>query len=866
MQQSTLPKSPLLIATIQLGLLVSGIYYTFIGGQTAQGIYDHNWRLITLWLTTGVIGSWLLWQFLSSHNMPRTPLDFPLLFLLIAWILATIFSVNPVYSQETLVFFVTYLFFFYIAADLGRWSWFTELVFNAIIGVSGLVWTLALLQLSWWYQDQVTIPRLLQNSHEPFLSLPRLSVLGNPNTMASYVALVLPIAIYKMTVVHKGMTRILLGLWIVMLSGVILLTQSRGGVLGLVVAVSFYVLVWVFQKTGIFAAGLADTNTVSPGPKVRKRIWLLGSVVIGLIGLFTWLLLGFRTLDQAVNVRQQVMAGAFKTLLKHPLFGAGPGTLGEELIRHQKPLDMIWADAHNLFLTVITETGLVGAVGLLWLGVTGLKIVWSTLRQTDRSQWNMASMACLAALLGFITHNMVDSLFKFPLIMFLVAILAGFWLSPHLSFGPDTSSSVSKFWRYPVIIVAAGVVIANTVIGIRGIENIKAYNQAVQAANQGDWPATLNFLKSSHQLAPTVPFYQRQLGLVAGYLSEQRPTYRQEAISHYKAALKGLDQLAIDHANLGCLLWANGQRAEALQEMTLARDLEPGHLLYHLNLGHYLELEGKHETAWLEYAQVLAAQPDYLQSSYWHQTEQRAEALPEIVQGAIQRLSDDEEEVSLSSLIQLHLYRNDWQAAWQVYDEYKNTVDPVRSHLEKGRILLAMERLDEAQLEFEAAIQTDPQASEAYLHLSKIALAQNNEVEAEQYVGAALFLGQNPATLYQGALVAQATGNEIEAIQHYEDAFAQLTVAFDINLSRYATEVARRRPLPVSYLPCLIRIYPTQLLVDITQAEGNLLEKQGNYLRASQVYRRLLSYEPTIDPIAAKLARLCDDHSGICDN
>ena len=220
MKEIVAPRSRLLIVAIQLGLLVLAIFYTFIGGQPAQGIYDHRWRLNTLWLTALLIGGWLLWRLLGRHKIPRTPLDFPILFLLVAWILSTIFSVNPVYSRETLFFFITYLFFFYIAVDVGRWPWFTELVFNAVIGGVGLVWTLALWQLTRWYHDQAVLPLFLPHT-QLISALPRLSVLGNPNTLASYLALVLPIVFYKISVVRKPITRMLLALWLVMLLGAI---------------------------------------------------------------------------------------------------------------------------------------------------------------------------------------------------------------------------------------------------------------------------------------------------------------------------------------------------------------------------------------------------------------------------------------------------------------------------------------------------------------------------------------------------------------------------------------------------------------------------------------------------------------------
>ena len=870
MKETVAPKSPLLLATIQLGLLIFAVYYTFIGGHTAQGIFDHHWRLITLWLTTIVIGVWLLWRLLSSHKIPRTPLDFPLLFLLGSWLLATVFSVNPVYSRETLVFFITYLFFFYLAADLGRRLWFTELVFNAIIGVSGLVWMLALLQLSGWYRQLAPAPALLPAGFGVTESLPRLSVLGNPNTMAGYIALVLPIVIYKLTTVTKPASRILLGLWVVMLSGAGLLTQSRGGVLALIVAVGFYVAVWTIQKAGGTATGLS-LNVVVPklDPKAHKAMRPLALAGVGFLGFFVWLIFKFRGLSPGVELRKQVMAGAVKTLLHHPLVGSGPGTLGEALIRYQKPLDVIWSDAHNLPLTVIAETGLIGAVALAWLGVAGFKILRSTLRQADGSQWQMSSMACAAALLGFAAHNMVDSLFKFPLLMMLVAVWAGFWLSPYLS----SANSTAKFWGYPVMAVAVGVLVATVRVGVSDVQNIAAYNQAVEATEQDDWLAGVNHLQTAVRLAPELPFYRRQLGFVAGYLSEREPAYRPEAVAHYQAALSKLDQLPVDHANLACLLWADNRRAESQEEMALAQALEPGNLLYRLNLGYYFELTGNEQAAWGEYAQVLAERPDYLQSSYWQQTEARAQALPEIVAGTAQSLVEAAEP-NWDKLIELQLYAHNTEAARQAYDaslRHTAPTAPAESHpavgrLSKGRILLAMGHLAEAEVEFEATLRVEPGTGEAYLGLSKIALAQGELDKATKYVEVALFLAENPDAHDQAAQVAEARRDDSTAIEHYDAAFAQLTAQTDYNLTRYATEVARRRPLPSGHLPCLLRIYPTPLLENVTLAEGSLLEKQGNYLRAGQVYRRLLSYEPASSLIEAKLEILCRDHPEACQN
>jgi tetratricopeptide (TPR) repeat protein len=278
--------------------------------------------------------------------------------------------------------------------------------------------------------------------------------------------------------------------------------------------------------------------------------------------------------------------------------------------------------------------------------------------------------------------------------------------------------------------------------------------------------------------------------------------------------------------------------------MTASR-LEPANPVYRLNLGYYLEATGQAEAAWIEYAKVIAARPDYLKSGYWSQTELRAAALSKMIDLAVEHLTANGT-ANLSLLLQLHLNTGNFAAGTQVLDEARSTtLDPLIGHLEQ-------------------AIRLNPKAAPAYVYLSRIALAQQDIGAATQTAEAALFLSQDPEALQQAARVAAARGDDEQAIDYYEAAFFELTAALGPDLTRYATEAARRRPLPEAYLPCLIRIYPTETLVDITQAEGALLEKRGDVPKASQVYRRLLRYEPSIDPIATKLEALCRTHTREC--
>jgi tetratricopeptide (TPR) repeat protein len=400
------------------------------------------------------------------------------------------------------------------------------------------------------------------------------------------------------------------------------------------------------------------------------------------------------------------------------------------------------------------------------------------------------------------------------------------------------------------------IVVGNTVIGLREVQHIEAYNRAVEAAANGDWITAAVQLRLAQQVEPGLSFYRRQLAFAAGYLAEDDLAYRQEAIVQYQAALAGLDQLAIDRANFGCLLWTDGQQKPALQEMRRAKKLDPGDPVYRLNLGYYLELTGDWEGAQREYVEIITIWPEIIQSSYWQQTEQRAEALPQMAWQAAQNMG-------VLNAVQLLLETQNLEAARQLYEQYlqEGPVEPATQHLAWGKILLAAGELETAHAEFEAAVQANPRTAEAYLRLSQIALAQKRVGEAGQYIQAALFLLQSSETLYQAGQVEAAAGDTSQALKRYEAAFDLATLQSELNLTRYATEVARRRPLPANYLPCLRRLYPTRLLTEITQAEGNLLENLGRPEEAIPLIERLRYYEPTLPPV---LEISCQDQVKVC--
>ncbi|HID61223.1 MAG TPA: tetratricopeptide repeat protein [Anaerolineae bacterium] len=320
-----------------------------------------------------------------------------------------------------------------------------------------------------------------------------------------------------------------------------------------------------------------------------------------------------------------------------------------------------------------------------------------------------------------------------------------------------------------------------------------------------------------------------------------------------------MDQFALDHANFSCLLWENGDHTRAVQEMVQARDLDPDNGLYHLNLGRYLEAQGRYVDTWDEYARSLSCQPVYLRSGYWQQTELRREHRPTILAQAMDRLAKGS-----PSLRQAYLYTlvGDFPEAWRVYEALLQTAGASdRVRIGRAEVLLARGKPDQALAELEAAIALNPQAAWDYYYRGAIYLKQNRLHEAAQNTEAALFLASEPAFYYQSGQIARLQGDIQKALRQYEAAVARAAFHFS---TRYAVEVAKRPPLAEECLPCLTIPRVTDDLVLPTLAEGELLKQEGQWLAAAQVHRRLLTYEPDETRVKEKLEQLCRQHPEGC--
>jgi len=115
--------------------------------------------------------------------------------------------------------------------------------------------------------------------------------------------------------------------------------------------------------------------------------------------------------NYAVVERMAHWQAAWEMWLAHPAFGVGIGNYAVTYPAYALPR---WDDplghAHNYFLNVATETGLVGLSAYLLLWVAAFWQGWRAIRAT-RGVWRGVAAGLLGTLVALSVHNLFDNLF-----------------------------------------------------------------------------------------------------------------------------------------------------------------------------------------------------------------------------------------------------------------------------------------------------------------------------------------------------------------------------------------------------------------------------------------------------------------------
>ncbi|MDB4894516.1 MAG: hypothetical protein JWN15_778 [Firmicutes bacterium] len=388
------PTSPLvyLLGTL-LGLLPV-IPSTFSPSPTILMILG-VWGVALLWLADRLMTGNFRWRGSAAFV--------PLGFLLMIATTATVQSITPSISVLNLIMWFTAALLFVIIVDLVRSTRDAAALLGPVI-VGGSL-------MGFWAIYQLIHPPVIDESWtDPTTSGTLVRVfasMGNPNYLAEYMALYLPVGIALWLQNQKRQIELALPLGLMALA--LLVTWSRGGWLALIIALGVFVLLR-FRRWAILG--------VPAG---------LGLLVLAPASILQRLASAFTLQDSSNLYRVNVWRGVSAMLGKFWVLGTGPGAevFAKGYEEFMLPLARA-AHAHNTYLQVFAELGIFGIVAVLW---TLLVLIRRTFTVGSSPRRPLLIAAVPAALFGILFHGMVEYIWYNPKLLF------AFWAVAALGVG-----------------------------------------------------------------------------------------------------------------------------------------------------------------------------------------------------------------------------------------------------------------------------------------------------------------------------------------------------------------------------------------------------------------------------------------------
>ncbi|GAB4508907.1 MAG: hypothetical protein OHK0046_02770 [Anaerolineae bacterium] len=582
--------------------------YLFSVGATYNGVLIPELSFFTLGVMALLVVVWWVVRWRSRWQWHRTPLDAVLVLWGAAFGLALLANLD--------VWRRILMGLWYVGVYVGVWYALHDAMANRAIKRAVIVDAFLMASLV-----VVSFGYIQLSLVEPNAPLPRLvSLIGNPNTFGGFLVVLLSLLLGRLMSVQDRLGRLVVVLYSLLTAPLLLLTLSRGALLGMAFAgVAF---IWlVLQSWGISSARQLRTWWLVQSHPVRVVMNLVMLVVAVLLTGTVFVLIQRTFVDSGgdLRLRQGIYGSALTAFAEQPITGHGLFTFGQQLGRLQsQPADQPHSHAHNILLHIAAELGLVGLAALaVTLVVLGMVILrnWRTTPQREKP----LLAGVLAALSGFAVAHQFDVLSMMPVIALVGLIMLVIATAPH------EPQPLQAQWRrigHPVGMASLWVLLL-----ISGFWSTSIYAQYNQAIRYGVLESA--FREGAERLQPVVEadpalaLYHSQQGyLYAVAAAEGDDSALPLGIAAYERYLELEPYDSIAMTNLAALYWQAGEMQTAIALMERALFYAPNAWQYLAVLGEYAEAAGELELATRTYK-------SWLRNSYnlmdprWQETDFR---------------------------------------------------------------------------------------------------------------------------------------------------------------------------------------------------------------------------------------------------
>jgi len=308
----------------------------------------------------------------------------------------------------------------------------------------------------------------------------------------------------------------------------------------------------------------------------------------------------------SVKVRLEYFWSTLMMILRRPLFGFGAGTYGNVFARFKLFAGEETQFAHNNFLQVFAESGVLAFAGYSLFCAIGWLRGFYIMKQNDSSRADTAVRAgAFLGLTGFILHSCIDFDLYVPAIALNAFVLVALIFQNE---GRKTTVSVRTFAQKAALIVAAVAVPLLCALFYAGrLQAVPHFKAGMLDARSGRYAKALASFEKAAQLDRSSALYAYQAGICY-----KRMGSPQEAIPLLKRAVELSRATPLFHYELAtCYFMAGGFEKKAESELRRAVKWYPRSIFYRLELAKFYQIIGQKEKALLEYRATLKLDPSH---------------------------------------------------------------------------------------------------------------------------------------------------------------------------------------------------------------------------------------------------------------
>ncbi len=449
---------------------------------------------------------------------------------------------------------------------------------------------------------------------DPFRLIVLSSTLGNPNFFGEYVSSIIPICLALALASERVRSRQFYGLSALVLFAGLLLSRARAATLALVASLVVFGLLLRRRRMG---HEMADFRRLLP----------LAGIALVIAGFF-----GFRFFSSFVGMggikgvlERYFASGSIQTSIIHRLvfywdslkmaldnhvLGVGIGNFEFAYPKYRSmpetvdPHDLVLDHAHNDYLELWAEVGVVGLVAFLWLLVGFFRKVFRSKEPSILSFGYAASVGSIA----------MNSLFSFG--FYNPVPLAIFWLSMGFALRLQGGTLVSQdqgdeltaierppLWAVFVAMLAAVVLLY---VSVRPLVGDTYLSRGYDLLAKGQVRQAVPFLEKAARLAPARVEAQGNLAQAYFFSGWQR-----EAVAVLDRYLKHDPLNFRIHYHVGLYLEQMGEWDKALRSYEMARQAYPLFSSPLLRVGMIRERRGDLEGAMGAYREAIRLNPAF---------------------------------------------------------------------------------------------------------------------------------------------------------------------------------------------------------------------------------------------------------------